>query len=146
MAPVAPIPCTIPGCGLSEDGGQYWTDNHCANYEQARQLMRDHIEVHKLVDAAQERADKALDRARDDAKIAAALLAPALEPPAPEVGPPVLAPQRSHTEKIGRPTIAEGTDEIQWDSFVKKFTRYKRVTGVLGRLPVTSCGTACLQI
>jgi hypothetical protein len=117
MAPVAPIPCTLPGCTLSEDGEQYWTDNHCATHEQARQQIYAHYELHKLV-LAQRKED------REDAKIAAALLAPAMEP-----GPPVLAPQRSHTEKISRPHIAEGTDDINWDSFVKKFTRYKRVTG-----------------
>jgi hypothetical protein len=121
MAPVPPIPCTVPGCGLSEDGDQYWTDNHCASYAEARQLMRDHIEVHKLADAA-------LDRVRDDAKLAAALLAPPLV-----AGPPGLAPQRNHIEKISRPTITEGTDDIQWEGFVKKFTRYKRVTGVMGQ-------------
>jgi hypothetical protein len=126
MAPVPPLPCVIPGCGLSEDGDQFWTDNHCSSYAEAKQAMRDHVEVHKIVEAAK-------NRELDEAKIAGGFLAPALAPPPLGPGPPPLAPQRSQTEKITRPTISEGTDEIQWDGFLKKFTRYKRVTNVQGQ-------------
>jgi hypothetical protein len=118
--PVAPVACLVPNCILGEDGGLFWTSVHCQTHVEARQDMRDHLEVHKI--------------AQQDAATAAA----ALHAPGP--GPDILAPQRSTTEKLSRPRITEGSDDIQWETFLKQFTRYKRVTGVLDSKLWTSSG------
>jgi hypothetical protein len=115
----------MPNCVLGEDGGQYWTDVYCQSHVEARQLMRDHIQVH--TNAQAEIAD---ERAAAAAGVAAAA---ALHPPGPG---PAAPPHRAITEKITRPRISEGTDDIQWETFCKQFTRYKRVTGVLGQQAV----------
>jgi hypothetical protein len=122
MAPVAPIPCLMPDCTLGEDGGQYWTDVYCQSHIEARALMRDHIQVHS----------NALEEIKEARAVAAAAIAAAavLLPAGP--GPAAL-PRGAMTEKISRPRISEGTDDIQWATFCKQFTRYKRVTGVLGQ-------------
>jgi hypothetical protein len=115
--PVAPIPCLVTGCNLGEDGEAYWTHVHCNSHVESGNLMRDHILIHQL-----------------NQQLAAAAAPAGPAGPAPVgLAPPL---RRSATEKIARPRISEGSDDIAWETFLKQFERYKRVTGIEGQQAV----------
>jgi hypothetical protein len=91
---------------------------HCQTHVEARQDMRDHLDVHKITlsEAAENR-----------------VVQQGPGQPLDVLAPP---PQRSTTERISRPKVSEGSDDIQWETFTKQFARYKRVCGIQGQQAV----------